>query len=397
MDDMVKRKVARKLSENEINSYAGPVHYISHHAVTKDSSSTPVRIVFNSSANYKGHVLNDYWAKGPDAFINNLLGVLMRFREDYVALYGDIRKMYNSVFTSEFDQHCHRYLWRDCDSTKNPDTYVITRVNIGDRPSGTIATLALKMTAEMHKEEFPAAASIIAESTYVDDIISSVNSLDDAARVTKDMDTILKSGNFEIKNWTISGHKDIINIDNSSEKVLGVYWNPDTDELFYEVKLNHDEYRISDIDLSLNKRKALSIVNGIYDPIGLITPFTVRGKILLRKLAGIENKIGWDDPIPSTHIDEWRNFINRIPEIRNISFPRTIRPINAVGNPNLVTFSDASESAFGACCYIHWKTADGQFYSNLIISKSRVAPTRSLSIVQLELSAAVLATRGRES
>ena len=42
INDMVKRGVARKLSEEEIKTYAGSVHYIAHHAVSKpDSETTP--------------------------------------------------------------------------------------------------------------------------------------------------------------------------------------------------------------------------------------------------------------------------------------------------------------------------------------------------------------------
>ena len=79
--DMLTRNVARKLSKEELTNYKGPTHYIAHHEVLKpESKSTPVRIVFNSSANYMGHVLNEYWAKGPD-LLNNLLGILIRFRE----------------------------------------------------------------------------------------------------------------------------------------------------------------------------------------------------------------------------------------------------------------------------------------------------------------------------
>ncbi|CAB4016087.1 RNA-directed DNA polymerase from transposon BS, partial [Paramuricea clavata] len=97
IQDMVQRGVARKLTQVEIENYDGPVYYLSHHEVLKpESTSTPCRIVFNSSAKFQGHSLNNYWAKGPD-LMNNLLGILVRFREGPVAFVGDIRKMYHAI------------------------------------------------------------------------------------------------------------------------------------------------------------------------------------------------------------------------------------------------------------------------------------------------------------
>ena len=166
---MLSREVARKLTKDEISNYNGPVHYIAHHAVLKPTSkTTPLRIVFNSSANYIGHILNEYWSKGPDVFPNTLYGIMIRFREDIVGFMGDITKMYNSVRIRLVDQHCHRFLWRDMDSERKPDTYVITRVNMGDKPAGSIATLALRKTAEMNVDEFPVESKIIINSSYMD-------------------------------------------------------------------------------------------------------------------------------------------------------------------------------------------------------------------------------------
>lgn len=90
IEDMIHRRAARKLTSTEINSYEGPVHYISHHEVLKPGSkSTPLRIVFNSSASFMGHVLNNYWMKGPKV-LNDLISVLLKFRENQIALVGDI-------------------------------------------------------------------------------------------------------------------------------------------------------------------------------------------------------------------------------------------------------------------------------------------------------------------
>ncbi|XP_068246725.1 uncharacterized protein [Palaemon carinicauda] len=95
--DMVRRGVARKLTNKEIQEYNSPIHYIHHHEVLKtESSSTPVRIVFNSSASYMGQRLYDFSAEGLD-ILNSLMGVLCRFRQVNIAIVGDIAKMYHTV------------------------------------------------------------------------------------------------------------------------------------------------------------------------------------------------------------------------------------------------------------------------------------------------------------
>ena len=86
MEDM---KFSRKLTEKEKSEWKGPVHYIAHHGVLcPEKKSAPIRIVFNSSTSFKGHTLNEYWLKGPD-LLNNLFGVVLRFRENAVAVCGE--------------------------------------------------------------------------------------------------------------------------------------------------------------------------------------------------------------------------------------------------------------------------------------------------------------------
>ena len=225
--EMVARKVARKLPKKELTLYKGPVHYIGHHEVLKlDSKFTPVRIVFNSSANYMGHILNEYWAKCPD-LLNNLLRVLIRFRENKVAFIGDINKMYHTVKTTELDQHTHRFLWRDMDSTREPDTYIMLRVSFGDKPSATIKTVALRKTAVVSREKYPEAADIIQRNTYMDDIIESTDDSKQAIKLAQDIEkSVIKRG-FEVKKWMFSSdinrrEKTNIPIVEQTEKILGV-------------------------------------------------------------------------------------------------------------------------------------------------------------------------------
>ena len=60
--------------------------------------------------------------------------------------------MYHAVKLSVLDQHTHRFLWRDLETHRSPDTYIMTSVSFGDKPAGNIAIAALHKAAEMSKE-----------------------------------------------------------------------------------------------------------------------------------------------------------------------------------------------------------------------------------------------------
>ena len=185
--------------------------------------------------------------------------------------------------------------------------------------------------------------------------------------------------------------------------MLGICWNQFADVLKYEAKLNfspkkrgiHESDNLKEDDIPsqlpviLTKRIILSKVNSIYDPIGLISPFPVQAKMLLNNLW--KRNLQWDEEINEHDRGCAASFFVDVFDIEKISFQRCYKPGGAVGNPMLITFSDASSDAFGACAYFWWKIEGGSYSSFLIASKNRVAPMKVMSIVRLELCGAVLA------
>ena len=398
MEEMVEMGFARKLTEEEICKYKGPIHYVSHHAVIRpEKKSTPIRIVFNSSASFQGYCLNDFWLKGPD-LLNCLLGVLLRFREEAVAVCGDISKMYHRVLIPEGDQHVHRYLWRNLQLNRKPDVYIKTVLTFGDKPSAAMAQIALRRTAEDGEDSCPEAARIIKEDTYMDDICFSIPTEDEAVQVTKELDEVLKEGGFKVKGWSsnkrlkagdkLETNANLLETANE-EKVLGVVWNEEKDTFSYRVKKQENE--ASTIKSKLTKRRVLSRIAQVFDPLGFASAFLVKAKIGMQRLW--EMGIDWDQELPKDEESRWLLFFQEMEKLSSIELDRCLTPPDAVQKSTLCAFADASEDAFGACIYLRWLLNDGKFVTRFVTAKSRVAPLKRLTIPRLELQVAVLATR----
>ena len=143
----------------------------------------------------------------------------------------------------------------------------------------------------------------------------------------------------------------------------------------------------------LTKRIILSQVNSIYDPLGLAGPFTVRAKLMMRKIWASHNELGWDDPIPEDHKNKWKAFFEDLLEMKHVKFKRCMKPDEAVDDPVLIIFSDGSNEAYGACAYVRWQLKNQQFESQLLMSKNRLAPVKKISTDRIELCGAVLNKR----
>ena len=335
--------------------------------------------------------------------LNSLFGVILRFRENPIAIAGDISKMYHMVSIPLADQHVHRFVWRNCETEKEPDTYVKTVLTFGDRPAPAMATTAMRKTATLKEDTKPRAAEAIKENAYVDDICGSVCTVDEAKVLTSDIDEVLESGGFHIKKWTTNASMNegktfdehaLGDSKDNTENVLGAAWIPKEDKLSFKIKADTADAMIGKsptVQFKLTKRNLLSKLAAIFDPIGIGAAITVKAKIALQELWQLG--LDWDDDIPHTAKEKWTRIFEDLAKLNDVKFDRCLTPPNVVGKPSIIVFCDASRLAFGPVAYIRWKRRDGKYDVRFVAAKSRVAPLKELTIPRLELQAAVLGSR----
>ena len=133
----VERGVFKELTKHEMESWEGPVNYISHHGVPKPSSvTTALRLVSNSSLKNTqsgGISYNDFLVKGPNS-LQPLLQVIADFRTLPNVVSWDYAKAYNTVYTFPEEMHMRRLVWR-YDEDEPWRIFGIERMHFGDRPA----------------------------------------------------------------------------------------------------------------------------------------------------------------------------------------------------------------------------------------------------------------------
>lgn len=128
----------------------------------------------------------------------------MRFRSGLHAALGDVKKMYNSVWLKEKEVHVHRFLWRD-NPEEEIEVFAVVRVNIGNKPAGCIAQVAMRETTNLPQfSRMVEERRVLMEDSYVDDILTSHNNPDTLEELTKGVEEILKAGGFFLKPWVLS-------------------------------------------------------------------------------------------------------------------------------------------------------------------------------------------------
>ncbi|KAM4591910.1 uncharacterized protein PAE49_019480 [Odontesthes bonariensis] len=359
-----------------------------------------IRVVFDSSAKHLGVSLNDVLLTGPD-LNNSLLGVLMRFRREQVAVTADIEQMFHSFIVREDHRNFLRFFWfKNNDPTGDVVEYRMKVHVFGNSPSPAVATYGLRRAALHGEGEFGhAAKELVHRNFYVDDGLAALPSITEAISLLRAARGMLSMSNLRLhkiasncpavmRAFPSSEYaKDLkdLDLDIDSPPVqrsLGLSWDLSNDTF---------TFRVASIKKPFTRRGVLATVNSLFDPLGIVAPISIQGKLLLRELT--HDTTDWDEPLPAEKEAEWITWRDSLQDLEHFETPRcyTSTSVSNAQRVELHIFSDASVRAIAAVAYLKVLDDSGMYHVGFVMGKAKLAPMSALTVPRLELGAAVLA------
>ncbi|XP_028968460.1 uncharacterized protein LOC108864822 [Galendromus occidentalis] len=342
--------------------------------------------------------LNENLLPGPN--LNpDLVSLLMNFRLHAIAVSADIKAAYMRTEIHDADRRLFRFLWR-APGEEKIRTFEMKKVTWGAASSGFL--LAATIRGHLKKVE-PQIGERLGDHLYADDFLQSFPNQQQAIEYADRLRNALQSADMALAKWK-SNSKDVTKhlIDvgvkeaefqsspSNLFRVLGIIWSPTQDTLSFSIPSVDPKWSIV---TAVTKRAALSITASVYDPLGLLIPYTIWGKLLIQRLWS--TKLQWDDPIPIRSRVELLEWSEELSELPRINIERQYSNVGGdVQSYHLHVFADASPSAFACAAYIEYRVRNGDSGSSLLMCKSRLAPIdKPPTLPRLELLAALLAVR----
>ena len=405
-DKIMKDQEAEGIIEEANGEGQGKVFYLPHRPVIREKAeTTKIRIVYDASAreNNEASSLNECLETG-SPLQNMIWDIMTRNRLRPITVAGDLKQAFLQIRIRESDRDALRFHWlKDKDKGKI-GTYRFTRVIFGLNQSPFLLGGTIEHHLRNEEKINSKAVEEIRKSIYVDDVILSGDTLTEVKILTMETVKIFERAGFQLHKW----HSNVKELeeDQQNENVLSKaddesYAKQQLGDKKYEAKLlglKWDKYRdtlaitFPAKQAKYTRRAILQRVASIYDPLGIVSPVTLEGKLIYRKAC--DAKVPWDQELPNELLNEFKSWENSLPD--EIEVPRSIAKYSErVESIVLHGFGDASKHGISAAVYaiVHQKSGSNV---ELLVAKSRLAK-KDLSIPRLELVAGHLVANMLES
>ena len=373
----------------------GPVYYMPYRAIRKaDSKTTECRLVMDASAKPSASdvSLNQVLYQGQNLVLN-LAILLLRFMKGKYGTVADLEKAFLRICIAAVDRDVLRYFWfSDPNDINSPLITMRFKVVIFGSTASPFQLAAVIHCLIRDDCRDTYVKNILNNCIYVDNVVYAEDSEQNLVRFYRESRETFRKGDFNLRQWG-SNSKQVQQIatrdgvleEDTTIKVLGMYWDIDTDRYLYNTAVAWDG--------KFTKRSALAFVCKVFDPLGILAPITTRGKVFLQELWRCDIK--WDDSFEFLQEGKltsiWLQHVKNIQEAIKCNFARNVVTDNRY---EIHVFSDASQDSYGAVTYV--KTLPCKDYPQghirLAMAKGKVAPLKgNRSIPKLELAAVVVA------
>ena len=364
-----------------------PVWYLPYFV----TSQAKKRIVYDGKAAFNGVCINDFIETGPD-LLNPLADILARFRLGKFAMMADLTKCFFQIGVPAEQCDLFRILWFDKNDVRegNVVTYSFTRHPWGVQSSSFIASFAIQKTLD---DNATGASDLtldtIRKNIYMDDLMFRVNSLDEAKIIANEAIDLFDSRGFKLVKW--SANKNAVPVLAKFEKEVFISGMreldlsiehdndlPETKALVVYGKQVEIVLRIVSSLKPLTKytrRTMLSQLEKSFNPRGVFSPFFVKARLVLQRLA-IE-KYDWDDDVSESIVKEWKAWFQLFGFLLDTSLARYYFEGSIPPSPQdhiiyqLHSFSDASKCAYGSVVYLR-RLVNGVATVAIVWRKSKV-------------------------
>ena len=373
-----------KLDINQLKEYDNQLNTLYHDSVIEDSTQPlnsssafflphrglnrngKLRIVFDGSPkDGAGTSLNDYLEPGQN-LLHRLVAVLLQFRVGSIACQADIKAAFHQVGVPDPDRQYLQLSWQQ-------HVLRFKRVPFGLSCSPFMLLRTITFHLDGYKSTDQELCEKIQRGTYMDDICVSFSSHEEASKGMIRTKEIFQEASMELHKMRVTG-------DPSPEtKVLGMLWNSGTDRLAVTVP---------DFQCPTTKSELLSAISKPFDPLGLLVPWLIGGKVLFQSTWKMATQLAWDENLPEEVQDKVRAWWLKATD-QALWIPRSLAASELTDDSVFHVFCDASTVAYCAAVYI---AHDGE--SRLLVAKGRLAPLNPhLTIPRLELMAALIGSR----
>ena len=176
----------------------------------------------------------------------------------------------------------------------------------------------LQETLQTHLSENVAGREF-RDKFYVDNYLNTYDHECDLIRSKPKLDELMNEAHMPLQEW-VSNSKLFHFMHNTAppatQNVLGLEWDPRLDQL----QVVASEKLMNEASWKFSKHNTLALISSLFDPLGLLSPLSIRGRIFMQTLW--KAKVNWDEPLSEEYVKALTDILREFQQASEFTFPR---------------------------------------------------------------------------